>query len=292
MWVFVTMWTLLSSAFGQVDPRCLDLANAGPPADYDEQVQQDFLQNYYALASTFSANHGPVPHEAGRGSVGIDVGGVPPLGCRRRLVLNYTKTENTNRSPIMPRFRFSLAGPAIGQMVPYIGAAFLPPARIASQTTTLISFEAGVGFQFGERLQFGARFHATSHRTVGEISGPRRENDGAFDDLFTANTLGGDLSLGFRLDAAVPYLSLGVTDASTTYYVGDDNIAVNNFHPYFGLVGSAGIDTLIASRIRVGGELYGAFGGFSRPDPTVESVDQAARYGRLVTARVRVGYEL
>ncbi len=292
MWALVALWAFFGTAWGQVDPRCLDLANAGPPADYDEQAQQDFLQNYYALASSFSANHGPVPHDAGRAMVGIDAGLIPPLGCERRLVLNYTKTENTNRSPVMPRFRFSVAGPAIGQMVPYVGAAFLPPARLGQQSTVLISFEAGVGFQFGERLQFGARFHATSHKTVGEISGPRRENDPTFNDQFTAQTLGADLSLGYRIDTLVPYLSLGVTDASTFYYVGDDNVAVNNFHPYFGLVGSLGADALIASRLRLGGELYGAFGGYSRPDPTVDSVTPASRYGRLFTVRLRVGYEL
>lgn len=291
MWVFVALWAWVGTASAQVDPRCAEFADAGIPEDYDEQVQQDFLQNYFALASTFSANHGPVPHEAGRGAIGIDLGGVPPLSCQRRFVLNYSKTENVNRTPVMPRFRFSVAGPAIGQMVPYVGAAILPPARIANQSTTLISFEAGAGFQFGERLQFGVRFHATSHRTVGEISTPRGD-DPEFQDLFTANTLGGDVSLGFRFDSFVPYASLGVTDASTVYYVGDDNVAVNNFHPYFGLVGSVGADTLIASRLRLGGELYAAFGGYSRPDPTVVSVDRASRYGRLLTLRLRVAYEL
>ena len=292
MWAFGGLWAFIGTAWGQVDPGCLDLANEGTPADYDEQAQQDFLQNYYALATTLSANHGPVPHEAGRASVGLDLGAIPPLGCRRRLVLNYTKTENTNRSPVAPRLRVSVAGPAIGQMVPYIGAALLPPARLGRQATTLISFEAGVGFQFGERLQAGARFHATSHKTVGEISGPRRANDPEFNDLYTAQTLGADLSVGYRLDAAVPYASLGLTDASTYYYVGDDNVAVNNFHPYFGLVGSLGVDTLISSRVRLGGELYAAFGGYSRPDDTVDSVKPANRYGRLATLRLRAAYEL
>jgi len=292
MWAFMALWAFIGVAWGQVDPRCADLAAEGPPDDYNEQAQQDFLQNYYALATSLSANHGPVSHEAGRGAVGLDLGGVAPLPCRRRLVLNYTKTEATNRTVVVPRFRFSVAGPAIGQMVPYVGAAFLPPVRIGEQSTVLISFEAGVGFQFGERFQLGARFHATSHKTVGEISGPRRENDPEFNDLFNAQTLGADVSVGYRLEGAVPYVSVGLTDASTVYYVGDDNVAVNNFHPYFGLVGSAGVDTLIGSRLRLGGELYGAFGGYSRPDRTVDSVSPASRYGRLATVRLRVGYEL
>ncbi|MBX2803155.1 MAG: hypothetical protein KTR31_36075 [Myxococcales bacterium] len=283
---------LASSAFAIVDPACLDLAAAGPPDDYDEQVQQDFLQNYFALSSTLSPQHGPVPHASGRGALSLDLAGVPPLGCRRRLVLAYTKTEETNKTPVIPRIRVTYALPSVGAMTPYVGVAYLPPVRLLGQSTVLISAEAGVGFELGESFQVGARFHATSHRTVAEIASPFLVGDPAFDDLYLASTFGFDAMVGLQLDTVTPYAAVGFTDASTFFYIGDDGVTVNNFHPYAGLTASLGADALIGDQLRFGAELYGAPGGYSLPDKSIESVEQAGRYGRILTARVKVGIEL
>ena len=89
---FVVLFSLLisSSAFASVDAKCEGLVK---PADYNEQAQQDFLSNYVALATTFSALHGPIPDEPGHGSLGLELSIIPPLGCERRMVLNYSKTE-------------------------------------------------------------------------------------------------------------------------------------------------------------------------------------------------------
>ena len=54
----------IGAAHGYVAEECQDVADAGPPADYDEQAQQDFLLNYFALATTLSPLHAPVPSEA------------------------------------------------------------------------------------------------------------------------------------------------------------------------------------------------------------------------------------
>ena len=69
-----------------VDPACEHLADL-KPADYEEQQQQDFLMNYYALGASFSGVHAPIPHEAGRGMIGVRLGGLMPLPCRRRFAL-------------------------------------------------------------------------------------------------------------------------------------------------------------------------------------------------------------
>ena len=45
---------LTSTAGAYVAEECVETANAGPPADYDEQAQADFLLNYFSLATTFS----------------------------------------------------------------------------------------------------------------------------------------------------------------------------------------------------------------------------------------------
>ena len=92
-----------------VDPACYDVATdlqadiAAGKADYSEQGQQDFLLNYFAMATSLSPLHAPVPHEGGHGSFNLEVMVIPPLGCSRRLVLSGTKTEDTNKAPAAPR---------------------------------------------------------------------------------------------------------------------------------------------------------------------------------------------
>ena len=82
--------------------------------------------------------------------------------------------------------------------------------------------------------------------------------------------------------------AVGFTDASTTFYVGDDGYISNNLHPYAGPVFSAGADAKFGI-LRVGGELYGAPGGSSLPD---ESAANDGDNGSLYTARFRVAVEI
>ena len=84
-------------AHANIDPECESVAAAGPPADYNEQAQADYLLNFGAIAFTFSPTHAPVPHEPGHGTAGLEVMMKPNLSCERRLVLGYTKTEDTNK---------------------------------------------------------------------------------------------------------------------------------------------------------------------------------------------------
>lgn len=278
-----------NTAFAQIDPKC---EGTEMPEDYDEQAQQDFLSNYFALASTLSAVHAPVPHDPGHGAIGLDLGIMPPLGCERRFVLQHTKTEDTNKAPIIPRPRVTYSFPAIGRMVPYAGVAYVPPVKAFGTTNVILSGELGVGFQFGEIFQLGGRFHATSQKTVSEIATPFREGDPPYDDLYLASTFGLDLMTGFDLDVVTPYLSIGYTDASTFLYIGDDSVVTNNYHPYFGPVASLGVDGLVAEHFRFGAELYGAFGGYSKPNKDIESVKPASRYGQIYTGRFRFAVEL
>lgn len=281
-----------STAHAQVAPECQETYEAGKPDDYDNTAQQDFLHNYVALYTSFSPIHAPVPHEPGHGAIGLDIGIIPPLDCEHRMVLEWTKTEDTNKTPILPRPRVSFAFPAIGRMVPYAGVAYIPPITLFGTTNVILSGEVGVGFQLGEVFQIGGRFHATSQKTVGEIATPFVAGDTAFDDLYVASTFGLDLMTGIDIDPITPFLAIGFMDASTFFYVGDDDVVSNNFHPYFGPTGSIGIDGLVAERFRFGAEFYAAPGGYSTPDDTVESVTPASRYGRLYTGRFRFAVEL
>jgi len=282
---------LAAPAAAFVDPKCADEA-ANIPADYDEQVQQDFLQNYPALYTTLSPIHGPIPHEPGHGAIGLDLNVVPPLPCSKRLVLNYTKTEDTNKTPVVPRPRITFAFPAVGSVVFYGGIGYVPPVKVFGTRNVILSGEVGAGIPIGDTFQTGLRFHATSQKTVGEIATPFVEGDPAIDDLYIASTFGIDAMFGLNFDVVTPYIAAGLTDVSTVFLIGDDNLVANNFHPYFGFTGSAGVDALVAERLRLGGEFYAAPGGVSLPDDTVTVAAPVSRYGRLYTARFRIAVEL
>jgi hypothetical protein len=293
------MWSvILSSAAAQgaapepnIDPGCAEVAAAGAPADYDEQAQTDFLANYYALATTLSPMHAPIPHEGGHGALGVDLSLAPSPGCARRFVQEHTTTIDTNDSPILPRIRATYAFPRVGILRPYAGLAYLPPVPVGTRSTVVLGGELGAGIAV-EQFQFGARFHASMFKTVGETWLPFLSDAPTVDDLFVASTLGVDLSMGVRVESFVPYLSVGWTDVSTYFYPGDEDAVLNNLHPYFGPVASLGADGIVLERLRVGGEFYAAPGGYSLPNPNVASLDSVTRYGHLYTVRVRVGVEL
>ena len=226
---FLTI-ALPGTAAASVAPECQGLPK---PDDYNEIVQYDFLLNYYSLNSSFSPLHAPVPHEPGHGSFGVDLSFMPPLGCDKRFVLDWTKTEKTNVSPIIPRIVASYAFPALfakeGEwtgLVPYVGAAYVPPVTFAGTQNVIMSVELGVGTALGI-FETGARFHATVQRTVGDLAGAfDEENDPLVDDLFLGSTFGADLMGGVtavQTDSFLlkPYAALGFMDVSTFFWVGD-----------------------------------------------------------------------
>ncbi|MBA2320483.1 MAG: hypothetical protein H0V89_04945 [Deltaproteobacteria bacterium] len=285
-------WLASAPALAQIAPECTGVTTA---EDYDDVVQADFLLNYVALATTLSPVHAPIPHEPGHGAVGVDVGIIPPLSCERRLVLSGTKTEDTNKTPVVPRLRGTFAFDLLdGKIVPYLGLAYVPPVQFLGTTNVIASGEIGIGVPVGDKLQLGGRYHYTLQKTVGEIATPFVAEDPAYDDLYLASTFGLDAMVGVDLGIVVPYAAIGFTDASTFFYIGDDGVVSNNTHPYAGPVASLGVDALLAERFRVAGEYYGAFGGYSLPDESMVRSEQASagRYGHLHTARLRFALEL
>lgn len=266
--------------------------------DYDEQQQQDFLANYYALNSSFSSIHAPVPHQPGHGMIGVRGNGLMPLPCRRRFALEHTKTEDTNVSPVLPTlvasFAFDVGNDAI---VPYAEAGFLAPINVGGTRNVVFQGAIGIGLQPTDGLQLGVRAHASLQRTIGEIATPFEEGDPVHQDLFLGSTLGISGGAGFPLDLGkggkgTPFVNVGVLDASTFFYVGDSSVVPNNKHPYLGLDYSLGWDWLFAGeRVRLGAEYYGAPGGHR----TLHGGDGAAGwsgYGRVHTWRLRAGVEL
>ena len=282
------IWLWAPTALGSgVDAACI----GKNPVPYLEQVQTDFLQNYVALAATSSPIHGPIPHKPGHGAVSIDLAVIPPLSCARRVALAASKTEESNKVPVLPRPRITFALPIAENWVASGGFSYLPPMQIAGQRSTMVSGEVGIGWAVSENFQLGGRVHATSMKTIADAATALDPDSAPADDLYLANTFGVDLILGRPIGPVTPYVAMGVTDATTLFWVGDDGVMVNNMHPYFGPVASLGADGLFG-RLRLGGELYMAPGGHARPDKSFPNEVGFGGYGHIYTARLRVGLEL
>ena len=291
---------VFSTADAYVDPACMEVADtdgdgtAGPaPEGYSEAQQNNYLLNFYSLATTFSALHAPVPHEPGTGSLGIELSGIPALPCEKRLVMSYTKTEDTNKTPVLPRPRGSFAFPSIDlengkSVVPYAGFGYVPPVPIGGTRNVMVSMEAGVGYTDlqTEGSQFGLRYHATLMRTLGEIATPFDIESTAYEDLYLGSTFGLDLSYGYQKDAFTHYASVGWLDVSTFFYIDDDAVISNNMVPYAGPTISLGSQWKPKSFLDVAGELYAA--------PTtlfdLDGFSVSPGDGSIYTARFKVAY--
>ncbi|MDP6934549.1 MAG: hypothetical protein QGG40_16620 [Myxococcota bacterium] len=250
---------LTATALASMDPACEEIAAEGPPEGYTEQGQWDFLLNYFSLVTTFSPLHSAVPGEPGHASVGVELSVIPPLGCRRRLVLDYTKTEDTNSFPVIPRPRVVFTLPQVGSITPYAGLGYVPPVPMFGATTVIVSTEVGAGSELQSGLQLGGRFHGTLMKSVAEFASAFEEGGEVFEDFLMTSTFGLDLMAGYATDNLTPYLALGLTDVSTFFYVGDDGVVANNSTPYAGPVASVGAQSMVGP-FDVAGELYTAPG--------------------------------
>ena len=248
-----------------VDSACYDVATelqkeiASGNTDYDEQSQQDFLLNYFAMATTLSPLHAPVPHEAGQGSLNLEILAIPPLGCHRRLVLSGTKTEDTNKAPAAPRPRVLFSFGDVGKVKPYAGFGYVPPVPVFGTRNVIIGGEAGFGVREDSGFEWGLRYHATLMKTIAEIATPFSSEDPEELDLFMGSTFGVDALFGLFMGDFRPYLAVGFTDASTFFYIGDDAVVGNNASPYASVTSSLGLQWTL-KKFDFAGEFYAAPG--------------------------------
>ena len=279
---------LSGAASAYVDEKCQDVADGGVPEGYSEQGQQDYLLNFFSLATTLSPLHPPVPYEPGHGSVGLETSFIPPLSCERRLVLNYTKTEDTNKAPILPRPRLLFAFPGDKYGVFYAGLGYVPPVTVFGTRNVISSMEVGWGKPTKGPFSYGARFHATLMKTVAEIATPFEEGDEPADDFYMGSTFGLDLMAGYKLKGVEPYLALGYTDVSTFFYIGDDAVVTNNGTPYAGLATSLGLSVKAIKHVDMAFEYYGAPVNFKKENDITG--DETSPGARLHTGRARFAW--
>ncbi len=271
-----------------VDDACRDL-EFNEPEDYNEQLQQDFLQNYYALSSSFSGVHGPIPQEAGEGSLGVQLNGLVPLPCKRRLALYHRKTEDTNKSPVIPTVVGSFTFDALGDSVhPYAEVGFLPPLPVAGTRTLVFQAAGGVGMEVSDSLDLGVRAHASIQRTVGEVATPLEEGAPAYEDLYLGSTFGFQGLFGISASERIrPFAMVGVLDVSSFFYVGDTGVVSNNMHPYLGPEYAIGSEFEVHERLKINAEYYAAPGG-RRVLDGLQPVAGFSAYGRVHTLRLRL----
>ncbi len=277
-------------AHAYVDPECEGLTQK-----FDDTGQQNFLLNYFALATTMSPTHSPVPWEGGHGAVGLELGVIPPLSCEQRLVLNSTKTEDTNKAPVFPRPRIGFSFPAVGNVTVYGGVGYVPPVTVFGTRNVILSGELGAGTALESGVELGGRLHATSLKTVAEIATPFVDGSEAVDDLYLGTTVGVDVSGGYRIGDWTPYLAVGLTDVSTFFYIGDDDYIGNNTDPFFGPTLSLGAQGTLLEKLDLGAEFY-AVPGRTWASEDIAEGDMVGWHttdgGYLYTARIRLAYLL
>lgn len=256
MLIVALLATWSAPALAYVDPACV-----GETQLEDDAGQTSFMLNYFALSTSFSALHGPVSAPAGHGDLGVELAIIPPLSCARRLVLDSSKTEDTNKAPAAPRLRAHFSLPEVGPVRLYAGLGYIPPLTVFGTRNHIVSLEAGGGVALESGLQLGLRYHATVMKTVAELATPFVEGEPAVNDFYSAGTLGFDLMGGLDAGRFTPYLALGLADASTYFWIGDDGFIGNNTRPFFGPTGSLGSEVrLWEDRLLVAGEVYSAPG--------------------------------
>jgi hypothetical protein len=278
------------------------------PRDYSENVQVAWLQNFLALVMSSSPLHGPVPHDVGRGSLGVVLAQVPHVGCEQRFVMNHSKTEDVNRSPVLPQLSASASlgrNKANGQprlLQPYVSVQALPPVpfAIAGTWSMSLSGAAGVGVApWGERKPtLGLRAHGSLTRTIGDVALKTEEEAEDYLDLFVGSTVGVDLLFGVPVHMSPGVFTgevfgaVGLLDVDSIFVVGDDNVITDNPHPYLGPALSLGFTALHQDRLRWAAAVFAAPGGSQSAlgDESPESLGMGAT-GRLYGLRLRLAWE-
>lgn len=216
-------------ALASIDPAC-DLDQNGEVDGYnadtwDEAQQYVNMLNFYSASMNPSALHSPAPFQALKFSAGLEFSSIPALGCLERTVFYGTKTEDTNKSPVLPRLRVSTTLP----MGVTIGLSGVPPVTLFGVTSGLLGLEVGYGKVLAEKIEVGARGSVFIGRVVGEMAGPVSGlPEDEVDDVFRARVLTVEASAGYRAVTGsftlTPYLGLGFMHVHSWMYVGENYV--------------------------------------------------------------------
>jgi hypothetical protein len=181
-------------------------AHSAKAVTFPEQAER--LQLIYGFLLDFRPVQGPLIVERPELELEIDLTAVPSIDNR------VGGKEEPVEPPALiprPRLRYHSGG---GWMV---GASYTPSARVSGYQAALAAVEAQYRAAAGV-LRFGLRVFATD----GEVEGP--VTDPAQDDLFELTNRGGDLLIGARLGAWLPYLGGGGGNSESMLTIRSDGV--------------------------------------------------------------------
>lgn len=236
--------TVAHMSLAQIAPECIGVT---VPANYDEDKQRAFLQNYYIglfMPLPFINWH---PSDSVKSNVGLDLSFVPKLSCQERLVIKGTKTENTSKAPLMPRIQVKKELFGWNRLSLSIGASLLPPVPIPGFSFWYTAVQTALSYE----PMTGAAVHVRGFMNLAylytEIATPLSKDDPAKDDWFNSASIGSDVTASLALPLGqsqklYPFVSCGLIKGASIFVVGDDNNAVpNEKYPLLALTNFIGL---------------------------------------------------
>ena len=227
----------------------------------DIVAKRAWLQNYYTLAWMLTPGQPIIPYESGSGSISAEIAYLPSVSKQRQIGDKAGKVEDTNLSPVVPRFRFKANPLDIGPVSTSIGLAFLPPIPNPIGFLFSLAGEVAIGWRSKFGLNIGTRFHMHYSHVRAEIALPESESeyvdefgnpianpteakaetdmaDGEMADGHNAgevppglehdhnSTLGGDIGVSYRfpfkhIDWLTVFGSYGIARVYSMFWVGD-----------------------------------------------------------------------
>lgn len=250
LFIIVFLWPQIVQA--QIAPEC---AGIEKPADYDEEKQRSFMHNHAMsmfMPLPIIDSH---PSDQARGAIGIDTTLVPKLTCRERLALNATKTEDTDKMPLLPRPRLSIPIFQNSRFALVGGVSFLPPL-IPKLLLWHVSTEGSFLYEPMKGIVIGARAFMGVSYLRAEIATPFDKSAQTKEDWFSFAIIGGDLSASFGVPITenqklYPFLSFGLIKGASIFVVADDGVSVPNKYPLFSLTNFVGLSYHLFDRLKL-----------------------------------------
>ena len=317
MWMAVLLAPNLSRAAGNVADTC-DSDGDGKVDDFDPTKTSEDAQGWYLAHAT---SLGMVLSPLGvattlkpmQFNVSLELNQIKYLSCQEQAVLDGTKTEDTNKTPLLPRPRLTLALP-----FSWISVVGLPPAKLFGVKTGVVGGDIGARVPYGDGNGTAAlRGHVVAGQIVGDIAHPYGALPGdpgyedlAIDDEYQFFTAGVDVSTSWKVPVAgqtlTPYLGAGWIKANSIFFIGEDSYEVfageyflKYYHDELGgskLPGYVGPDLFAGASLGPVGKLEGALEfffipvRFSIPEELYVSGEPNAYTRNYTSLRVRVGY--
>ncbi|MBM65013.1 MAG: hypothetical protein CMH55_02115 [Myxococcales bacterium] len=218
-------------------------------ADKEEfnRIQEAKMLNHPALYMMLSGVGAPFSKG---GRISLELAQVPALGCMDRTVVfpNKLKTEDTNKLPVLPRPRLTVALPELAGVNGSLTVAYLPPVKMGTTSAHAVGLSLALHTRLATDLDLGIRFQGLTGRIVDDIAANTDPNGPVYLDFYSPGVIGLGVAAGYDLKSLAPgsalYAEADYVNVGTFFAVGDDGKVVNNRFPFLGLAYSLGAQTV------------------------------------------------